>query len=420
MPPSSSTFGPLLSIPDDSLFRLAAAVRLGELNNYTCPSSVPEYRYVRQHYGSFSVVYIVRLNRAFRAVIRIPVTGWGDGWTPVAVRAMESQVATLRLLKLHTEIPIPEVYSYDTTINNAIGAPYICMSFIPGRDLGDVWFDPDLPTPLEERRVRAMKAIARSCAELAELGSFPKIGSLFMDGQEATVGPCYHWSSEGNNKWRVVESGPYDTAHAYFKDHYVPSSSEDTENWGNAKERVIRQTVLPLFPSGRSSGGFVLSHPDLDRQNIKLNDDGSLSGIIDWDLAHTQPPCVGYCKYPFFITRDWYEPNRSPEQDLRDEVDTNSPRELQRFRMQYNHAMGQAMNGADGCEFTKKSHIWEAFMRASASYMCHWPVVCIKLLQEATHLDNFQDATSLLSNIGWGGADWQMIKGQLEDYLARD
>lgn len=58
-------------------------------------------------------------------VIRVPATGWGNGMTDTAARAIRSQVITLRLIKCQTTIPVPEIYGFDTTCDNEIGAPYI-------------------------------------------------------------------------------------------------------------------------------------------------------------------------------------------------------------------------------------------------------------------------------------------------------
>ncbi|KAK0732190.1 kinase-like domain-containing protein, partial [Lasiosphaeris hirsuta] len=299
--------------------------------------------------GGSNILYIITLSDGFKLVIRLPAPGGDERWDDVAARAMASQVSTLRLIAAKTKIPVPRVYDYDTTKDNVIGAPYMCMSFIPGRVLTEVWDDPELATPLEERRRRVLEALARSLAELAQLGGFNQIGSLQQgDGGE------------------IIEAGPFDTERSYFEYYY-----ERSEGAGRrAKDTIIKRTVLPKFPFPGSSGGFVLSHPDLDAQNVMVEEDGNLTGIIDWDFAHTAPRCVGYCKFPLFIAYDWVPLG----------VDS-STRELEQYRTHYRWALGAAMGGAGDWKFTKKSHIWEAFMYAAeSSFKGVWVSVCRKLI----------------------------------------
>lgn len=40
----------------------------------------------------------------------------------------ESEVATMRYLREHTDIPVPEVYQYDSNPYNRLGGEYILMS----------------------------------------------------------------------------------------------------------------------------------------------------------------------------------------------------------------------------------------------------------------------------------------------------
>lgn len=54
-----------------------------------------------------------------------------------------------------------------------------------------------------------------------------------------------------------------------------------------------------------TGSGFVLALPDLDSQNIMVDEEGTVTGIVDWDLCHTVPSFVGYARYPGWITRDW-------------------------------------------------------------------------------------------------------------------
>lgn len=159
---------------------------------------------------------------------------------------MESQVATVALLSRETNIPVPITYGYDTTADNEIGAPYICMSFISGRTVAEMWFNKaSAPTSLEERRARTLVTLGEAVAQLAVF-SFSKIGSLDRQPDEAlAVGPCYNWQDRDDGTVGVGESGPYDTINAYLADHFV--SSDNGDEWDIAQAKIM-DVVLPLIP----------------------------------------------------------------------------------------------------------------------------------------------------------------------------
>jgi aminoglycoside phosphotransferase (APT) family kinase protein len=120
-------FGPLADITEESLVLLATAIAKQVLQ---LPAS--NGRLIHRIAGSYNLVHIVEVD-GVKLVIRVPATGWGSGMTPAAAEALQSQAATMRLIREKTAVPIPEIYSLDTTGNNEIGAPYIYMSLVLGR-----------------------------------------------------------------------------------------------------------------------------------------------------------------------------------------------------------------------------------------------------------------------------------------------
>lgn len=120
-----------------------------------------------------------------------------------------------------------------------------------------------------------------------------------------------------------------------------------------------------LPPSIPSYGpeSFVLAHPDFHSQNVLVSEDGTVTAFIDWDNVHTTPYCIGYHRYPAWITRDWdplkygyQKPNSRPE---------NSPEELQSYRQRYAETMKTLLPYEK--DFTTNSHLWEAVWIAASS-----------------------------------------------------
>ena len=65
------------------------------------------------------------------------------------------------------------------------------------------------------------------------------------------------------------------------------------------------QSIPPSIPiKAAEPESFVLPHPDFACQNVLISEDGTLTAVIDWDDVHTVPRCIGYTRYPNWITRD--------------------------------------------------------------------------------------------------------------------
>ncbi|AEO67161.1 uncharacterized protein THITE_14102, partial [Thermothielavioides terrestris NRRL 8126] len=284
--------------------------------------------------GSYNIVHVLDLG-GVKLVVRVPATGWGSGMTATAAQALKSQVATLRLIRRSTSIPVPEVYGWDPTSDNEIGAPYVCMSFLPGKRVSDIWFDDSGPLPRDELRRAILANLARTMAQFSEL-RFDKLGSVNGDGS-----------------LRVEASGPYTSASEYLRSRLM---LREGNVWARAETKVMH-ALMRSWPDLDPEDGFVLCPPDFDSQNILVDEAGTITGIIDWDLAHTVPRRLGYCRYPGWITRDW-DPLMYGWPKMADSED--SPEALAQYRAYYNDEMGKALDWQGDWKFTEKSHITEA------------------------------------------------------------
>jgi Phosphotransferase enzyme family len=149
----------------------------------------------------------------------------------------------------------------------------------------------------------------------------------------------------------------------------VPTSADDEVKVVMHRLLVAMIECLPpsLKAVSESRETFVLAHLDLSLQNILVQEDGTVTGIIDWDNVHTVPRCVGYARYPSWITRDWDpvlhgygDPNARFE---------NSPEELERYRQHYSSAM-RAFRPEKCLDYTTKSHLHEAVSIAAYEPIC--------------------------------------------------
>ncbi|KAK1241853.1 hypothetical protein MKX07_007676 [Trichoderma sp. CBMAI-0711] len=396
------TFGPLLDITDESLIRLASRIANDSLHSPSTGGKV-----IARIDGSYNIVHIVELE-SIKLVIRVPCTGWGSGMTPIAAQAMDSQVATMRLIRDKTSIPLPEIYEFDTTANNEIGAPYLCMSFLPGRPVSQLWFDKSSALPLEDLRLRILTSVSRSMAQLSCL-TFDTMGAIMEDEfGTIVIGTMYDCDQQEDGSITYSSSGPYSSVSAFLKDKYVTISQENV--WGKAKTKVM-EAIIACRPTFDSPPGFVLCHPDFDSQNVLVDDQGNVTGFMDWDFAHTMPRSMGYARYPGWITRDW-DPLMYGWPHMPDSED--SPETLQRYRSHYNAEMGKALKWQGDWKLTEKSHIAEAIWIAMLHPMNHMEN-CRKFVQVA--LGDDIKALDVLYEIGadeYGEDDWNSLTANLK------
>ncbi|OTB18766.1 hypothetical protein K445DRAFT_8790 [Daldinia sp. EC12] len=403
-------FGPLVDIPEESLVLLASDICKRVFN-----AQGTNGKRVAQIFGSYNVVNIMQLDDV-KLVIRIPACGWGSGKTEAAARALESQVATMHLIAQKTSIPIPQVYDFDTTDDNAIGAPYICMSFIPGTPVSQVWFrDTDIMRR-EELRLNILRSLAGAMAQLSQF-TFDKMGSISsVDPSSASLSPCYAWYEGDDGTMQVVTSGPFDSTIAYLDANRDKNNEGNEYNEWDKAEQKIMDVITPFSVINDESCHFVLCHPDLDSQNVMVDDRGNVTGLIDWDMTMTMPHCQGYAAYPSWIMRDWdpivYD---WPYEDTED-----SPETLQRYRSYYNDQIIRALGWKGDWKFTEHSHIAQAVWIATLSKRNRLEI-CRKLVQVA--LDTGEDnALDILYDIGtdyYAEEDWDELKTKLRQVVSQ-
>ncbi|KAL7923764.1 kinase-like domain-containing protein [Trichoderma austrokoningii] len=356
--------------------------------------------------GSYNIVHVVELKHV-KLVIRVPATGWGSGMTPTAAHAMESQVATIRLIRSKITIPVPEIYALDTTDNDDIGAPYMCMGFIPSKPVSEVWFDRSGALPREELRLRILTSLSRNMAQLSCL-AFDKMRSIMEDGSGSTViGPCYDWDEKADGSIQVTVSGPFDSTSAFLQQHSIATSNETL--WRKAEAKVLK-AMVDYLPTLDSPPGFVLCLPDFDSQNVMVDDKGTVTGLIDWDLVQTVPRFVGYARYPGWITRDWDPLMYGWPEMTESEV---SPETLGQYREHYNKELGKALKSSGDWKFTEKSHVAEAIWIA-ALHRINRLEICRKFVQVAGDDTDSLNALYAIGEGDYGEDKWNNFKANLK------
>ncbi|KAJ3988357.1 hypothetical protein F5890DRAFT_1550581 [Lentinula detonsa] len=198
--------------------------------------------------------------------------------------SMESEIATMVFVRSRTVIPVPMVYGYCPTRENAIGQPFSIISFAEGEIMSSsVWEDLSLDTKL-----KTIRDYARIILELSKL-KFDRIGSLYFTPGAA---PLYSYHL-GPVAWCKPESeirrkhGPYDRGPWKVSANWLRAALSEEINFmekmphlalstykcrtGDDRRWRLAQQVLPRL---RDRVADTIEDP-LDRSEILLTEPSS-------------------------------------------------------------------------------------------------------------------------------------------------
>ena len=349
--------------------------------------------------GSFHlavVLCVARHGNIETWIIKVPAHGTARFWTKEDAYMMRREVEIIRQIGYNTDMPVPEIEDFDTGLDDRfLRAPWILMKQLPGKHASNIWFDQpynsataylkaDVPTPAtHRRRVNFLNSLANQMVKLQRL-KFDRIGmakinhtydvshnsSDILEEFSSIVGPSYHWSDPSDANL-FDERGPFSTTQDYIQlglqttfgsveshENHPNPNDDDLVNLGVRKmmEMVFNTTA---FNSGGTDETFVIHHDDLDLQNILTDEDGNVTGIIDWDGAFVGPRCVGPAAAPLFLTRDWFPNEHGERLEKSPHFGWNTPY----YRNIYAAAMHKAelKEGiSSDAQFTAKSALYQA------------------------------------------------------------
>ncbi|KAF8508633.1 kinase-like domain-containing protein [Hysterangium stoloniferum] len=362
--------------------------------------------------GFFNIVYEVSFSDGIKWAIRVPARG--DVFSASRARTLHLDIVTQRFISSKTSMPIPRIYDWSLDSHNVLSYPFVIMDFIPGTNLSKLWNDKSWITDLKRERI--FEQIAGWMTELAAL-EFDQIGRLDWDGtsgmhrvvpfpDESALMRDVRGYKEPDNP---VPAGPFHTALSYLS--FLLSIRRHTSD--TPMLAVLQLFLSALTDSKLDGPPFVLSHPDFDSQNVLVDDDGTITGIIDWDNVNIHPRQGGAAAYPMWLTVDWdplfygWSKDASPE----DNADYDSPAELATYRRAYLDAITRVSRG-QLTHITRNSHIWTTLYIAVSNGIATSGIV--------DHLSTFVFGSSLLGyevEEGIEGGAWYAL-GQAPGTIA--
>lgn len=293
-------------------------------------SDIKSFRKIAE--GGFNRVFDISMKDGSSILARLPYPS-----TLPRRLAVASEVATLAFVRAHG-IPTPRVLGYSVD-DNAVGSEYILMEKLPGRPIGDTWFDLS-----EQERLKVLLQIVELETKLFTIdlpasGSIyyahdlspdtPKIdipgfNSVFCMGPYAAL---RWWFGERRNlnidrgprKWcvrneciwpfsifvddnpRLVLQTPAEKELAWiraygrlrfpFERAYRETFDYKKQDPGEHVNSLMDYIRLApyLVPTRPELKLPVLRHPDLQPNNIFVSEDFSITGLIDWQHSLVLP-----------------------------------------------------------------------------------------------------------------------------------
>ncbi|GLA27970.1 phosphotransferase family protein [Aspergillus phoenicis ATCC 13157] len=314
--------------------------------------------------GGFNRIFQITMLDNTQVLARLPYPS-----TEPRQLAVASEVATLALLRAHG-LPVPRVYAYSTDAENPVGSEYIIMEKLPGRRLGDRWFE------LSDReRLKVLLQLVHLEAKLHAL-ELPASGSIYyasdlpsdsprivIPNSDVCIGPsaALRWWFAERASLRV-DRGPfanpidvlrypalkelawlrtYGRSRFPFEREYRESMDYQLSDPSEHIESL--ESYLKIAPALLPSNEFlqpVLRHPDLQPNNIFVSDDLDIVGLIDWQHAAVLPLFLAAGIPKFFQNYDdpeslYFRSPSSPELSELDEEEKADA--LHDFRRRHTH-----------------------------------------------------------------------------------
>jgi len=123
------------------------------------------------------------------------------------------------------------------------------------------------------------------------------------------------------------------------------------------------QLIINSLPLSLKAGGehesFVPTLPDLNQQNILVDDKARVSGLLDFDGVLTVHPAAGWAAMPLFLLEDYTHIGYRGRDGYMSHADA-----LRKYRRDYIKHMIDACGGEGDCVYTGKSHLFLALDRA--------------------------------------------------------
>ncbi|KAI5359095.1 putative aminoglycoside phosphotransferase, protein kinase-like domain superfamily [Septoria linicola] len=389
------------------------------------------YRVISKHCGSYNCAYILKSSYTDRICVRVPACGFPDRWNDFDGKLLRESALGMKFIRNKTDLPIPRLIDYDTTMDNEIGAPFIVMSFLSGKPIEEAWPQQEGEdfAVTDARRQTILQSLAKTM-RLLEPTVFPRFGALLFDGEEGVpnIGDTSRLTTDDifvlKRKFKPVafRSSLEDYVHAakrkLFRDHQYPEEEHDHLTKGLFMLwELMLERFLEVVKLEHGEPNFVLMQSDFNPQNILVDERGNVTGLIDWDCLEAIPRQVGWCSLPHWLKKDWEPECIWPAPTGTKQI--LQPHEFDKYRKAYSRYIREACPGKNDSRFTAKSHVYSALLKSGEHLDNVKRFVCNVLGDVLPRLGGTQDVfISQIGEQGYKKDEKEWLEMRLRDFFA--
>lgn len=213
-----------------------------------------------------------------------------------------NEVAVLRWVRENCpSIPVPAVVRYDADEDNALGHEFTILEKVPGRSVDKMYKDMS-----EETKRKLVVQLTDMTIELNRHDWHHVGGLQISEDGEIEPGPALEdtfWLIPDIEKyWDARESvktlnpaGKY-AAHTEFVQGYLSAfvhaiKTHQSLEWlrGTFEDRLVALAANLPDMQNLNKSRLVLAHKDLHFANVMATEDGTITGILDWEFAGVVP-----------------------------------------------------------------------------------------------------------------------------------
>ncbi|KAF2866812.1 kinase-like domain-containing protein [Massariosphaeria phaeospora] len=269
--------------------------------------------------GSINKVYSIKCkqkNRSSDWVLRVALPVYPS------LRTL-SEVATIEYVWLETDLRVPRVHHFDASFHNELGFEWIIQDRVSGETLETKWHD--VSWMMKDILVRKVidylsKLFGDRFDHIGSLYAKKHLSYLSEEHKPSVVDVDEQYCLGdvvslpffvGNHLTQNISRGPFKSSQHWLAarlqvlindtENLPPDAEEyDIERATNIKPLALRLLALlpKVFPE--TDEEFVLHNHDLNTQNIIVDTDGKLKGVVDWECIHTAPLWFA-CQLPEFL-----------------------------------------------------------------------------------------------------------------------
>ncbi|KAK6004204.1 hypothetical protein QM012_009054 [Aureobasidium pullulans] len=215
-----------------------------------------------------------------------------------------SEYATLKFLE-PTKVPAPKAFEFGLASDkdNTVGVSYLLMECLPGTPL-----DSDLLGAEPEQQQSILAQVAEILIEISK-HPVPLAGSLISKDNQNSV------SKMASNRFVQLNlSGPFSSTTDYFaaiSDQYLDLVADGQVHSKYPAEAfafyLLARNEARNFNRSDAVGPeeFFLKHVDDKGDHLLINDQGTITGIIDWQFARFVPAMEAFGPSYLTANLDW-------------------------------------------------------------------------------------------------------------------